>query len=53
MAVPDVPKNYGSFGWVIGTEQEINAILPRGRVWSTLPILVPYTLHSLPGNTNI
>jgi hypothetical protein len=27
--------------------------LSNGRVWSNLPTLVPYTLHPLPGNTNI
>jgi hypothetical protein len=48
----DVPKSYGSFGWVLGTDQEIlrecqghhtwlpNAILASRRVWTNLPIFV-------------
>jgi hypothetical protein len=61
----DVPNNYGSFGWVLGTEHEIlwetkasheaiqcNLTARKGMVEYPYSRSL-HTRHTLPGNTNI
>jgi hypothetical protein len=57
----DVPKNYGSFGWVLATEHEIQwerKGIARGYPMQSYRTegygrLYLLSLHYVPGNTNI